>query len=269
MLRSLEKQDSMAFGAWHASPTEMPTAHTHIDIELNLLLNGSARYFLSDGFLELPKSRLVAFWAGTPHRLVSVSPDAEYLCLVLPLGWFLAWGIEGLGDRLLRGEALIGTETDAPLDLLLFTRWADELGHRPAGPIVRTALLEIEARLRRFASEITNSPPRNADTDTAARLAALIGRRYREPVSVAALSEELGLHPNYANTAFKQATGLPLWEYVTRLRVRHAQHLLLTTDLPVSAVAHESGFGSPSRLFAVFSRVVGTTPRAFRLHRGV
>jgi AraC family transcriptional regulator, melibiose operon regulatory protein len=258
----------MAFGAWRAPLTEMPMAHAHVDVELNLLLKGSARYFLSDGFLALPEGRLVAFWAGTPHRLVSVSHDAEYLCLVLPLGWFLAWGIEGLGDRLLRGEALVGTEADAPLDLLLFTRWATELGHRPAGAGVRIALLEIEARLRRFA-RLAPGPSRTADTDTAARLTALIGRRYQEPLTIATLASELGLHPNYASTAFKQATGLPLWEYVTRLRVRHAQHLLLTTDLSVSAVAHESGFGSSSRLFAVFARVVGTTPRTFRLHRGV
>jgi len=35
-----------------------------------------------------------------------------------------------------------------------------------------------------------------------------------------------------------------VWEYVTRLRVSHAQRLLITTDTKVVDVALESGFAS-------------------------
>lgn len=259
------KQGAIGFGAWQAPIQVMPQAHAHTDIELNFLLRGSARYFLSDGFLTLPPKRLVSFWAGTPHRLVSVSPDAEYLCLVLPLGWFLSWGISGVGDRLLRGEALLGSEEDSVLDEALFRRWAEELGHSPTPEPTRIALLEIEARLRRFARGVSTGQPRTTDGDTAARLAALVGQRYTEgTLQVRLLAEALGLHPNYANTAFRQATGLPLWEYVLRLRVSHAQRLLLTTELSTEAIAHESGFSSSSRFYAAFHRLVGTTPRVFR-----
>lgn len=259
------ERGAIGFGAWQAPIQVMPQAHTHTDIELNFLLRGSARYFLSHGFLTLPPRRLVTFWAGTPHRLVSVSPDAEYLCLVLPLGWFLSWAISGVGDRLLRGEALIGTESDALLDEALFRRWATELGHTPTAEPTRIALLELEARLRRFGRGVPPAQPHTPAGDTAAQLAALVGQRYTDQaLQVRLLAEALGLHTNYANTVFRQATGLPLWEYVLRLRVSHAQRLLLTTQLSTEAIAHESGFSSSSRFYATFQRLVGATPRAFR-----
>jgi AraC family transcriptional regulator, melibiose operon regulatory protein len=258
---------AIGFGAWRAPILVMPLAHAHTDIELNFLLRGTARYFLADGFLALPPRRLVTFWAGTPHRLVAVSPEAEYLCLVLPLGWFLSWGIGGVADRLLRGEAFIGSEADAALDEALFRRWAAELGHTPSPEATRIALLELEARLRRFA-RVAPGPPRVVDSDTAARLAALVGQRYTDnALQVRTLAEELGLHPNYANTVFKQTTGLPLWEYVLRLRVSHAQRLLLTTELSIEAIARESGFSSSSRFYVAFQRLVETTPRTFRQGR--
>jgi AraC family transcriptional regulator, melibiose operon regulatory protein len=74
----------------------------------------------------------------------------------------------------------------------------------------------------------------------------------------------VGLNPNYAMTVFREGCGLSLWEYVTRLRISHAQRLLLTTDWTMERVALDCGFGSSSRFFAAFRRICGMTPRQYR-----
>jgi AraC-like DNA-binding protein len=51
---------------------------------------------------------------------------------------------------------------------------------------------------------------------------------------------------------------------VLRLRVNHAQRLLLSTTRTISSVALESGFGSSGRLYAAFAKLVGQTPSAYR-----
>jgi AraC-like DNA-binding protein len=269
--------DSLAFRAWRSRPQVMPAPHAHTDVELNLPLDGTLRYFFAGRFQEVRSGQLAALWAGMPHRLVAVEPPGtEYLCLTLPLGWFLSWSVPGpLTARLLDGEMVVdgGDPNDAPL----FTQWATELSAlAPPADAHRITLLEVEARLRRLSLRLGDageeSAPRPAPAGPAVeRIAAHLSRHYRDPeLSAASVAGALGLHPNYAQTAFKEGCGMTLWDYVTRLRVSHAQRLLLTTDWTVDRVALESGFGSPSRFFAVFrAHTNGKTPRQYRLsHSG-
>ena len=50
----------------------------------------------------------------------------------------------------------------------------------------------------------------------------------------------------------------------TRLRVEKARMLLAETNLRISEVASESGFGEGKHLHAIFTREVGVTPSLFR-----
>lgn len=49
------------------------------------------------------------------------------------------------------------------------------------------------------------------------------------------------------------------------LRVCQAQNLLISTDLNVSRIAFETGFGSISRFYEAFKEVSGRTPCQYRL----
>jgi AraC-like DNA-binding protein len=263
-----------SFQAWQAAPLVMPGPHVHTDIELNLLLTGSATYFLAGRFHEMRAGRLVVFWAGMPHRLTGVAQGTDYYCMTLPLAWFLGWGIEGtLPPRLLAGDLIQEQdEEQSRNDLALFGRWVADLKTRRPEPR-RIALLEVEARLRRLALAITEAPIRERGAGGDAirgqymeRMAATVGERYREHLTVAQIADAVGLNSNYAMTVFREGCGLSLWEYVTRLRVSHAQRLLLTTDWTVERIGLDCGFGSPSRFFAAFRRLCGCTPRAYRHH---
>jgi AraC-like DNA-binding protein len=306
MLASRLRHQQFEFHAWRAQPQVMSGAHVHTDVELNLFLQGEARYFLAGRFHDVAAGRLAVFWAGMPHRLEAVQPGTEYLCMTLPLGWFLGWGIGGpLRDRLLSGDLIQDDPDDGgTLDASLFGGWARDLADGGA-EARRIVLLELEARLRRLALRCSAGPSPQpppfrgeggptaerflvkcvapignaADTGSPAprsgggwgegpqveRMAAFLGRRYQDLLTVADVAEAVGLHPNYAMAVFKQGCGLSIGEYLTRLRVSHAQRLLLTTDWTVDRIALDCGFGSPSRFFAAFKSRCGCTPRAYRL----
>ena len=272
------------FSMWRGATQVMPYAHMHADIELNLVSGGTGSYFLSGRFQDVLPGRLAVFWAGMPHRLCEISPGAEIRPLHLPLGWFLSWNIGGpLRDCLLNGDLIQGElQTDGGVqDAALFASWADDL--RTGDVEMRhIVLLEVEARLRRLAKEVaarhlvpTVSDAATGEGDHRGRkgeesrcielMAGFLSLRYRDPIMVADVAGAAGLNPNYATTVFKQSTGLNIWEYLTRLRVSHAQRLLLTTDWTVERVARDCGFGSPSRFFAAFRRRSGCTPREYRL----
>lgn len=69
-------------------------------------------------------------------------------------------------------------------------------------------------------------------------------------------------------TRFRDAVGHTVHEEIMRHRLMHACGLLRSSDLKISAVAHESGFGSSQRFFEVFRTRFAMTPVAYRsVHR--
>jgi AraC family transcriptional regulator len=66
--------------------------------------------------------------------------------------------------------------------------------------------------------------------------------------------------------AFKQSTGMTPHAYVLERRVAAAQSLVLNTTRPFNEISAELGFSNPSHFTAVFGRLTGTSPSAYRLH---
>ena len=268
----------LGFRAWCTAPNIMPQAHRHSDLEFNLPIGGDLEYFFAGRFLRVPAGYFTVFWAGVPHRLVAQNA-AQYFCMTLPLAWFLAWRVGGgsLAARLLGGELV--SHPASVVEAAQFAQWATDFAAQQSAR-ERIVLLEVEACLRRVALETADAAASSIATPVAAanktaggqaeRLAARVGETFRDAdLNVEAVAGAVGLHPKYALTVFRVACGMTLWEYVTRLRVSHAQRLLLTTDWSVERIAHESGFASSGRFFAAFKkRTGGVTPRVYRVQSG-
>jgi AraC family transcriptional regulator len=74
------------------------------------------------------------------------------------------------------------------------------------------------------------------------------------------------LSPYHFARQFKAATGLPPHQYVIMRRVERAKHLLQGgTDLSLAEVAAHAGFSDQSQFSQHFKRLVGVTPRQFRM----
>ena len=87
------------------------------------------------------------------------------------------------------------------------------------------------------------------------------------PISLATLAELTGLSQSHFGRAFKASTGLPPHQWLLRARIRGAQQLLLTHDLPVAHIALAAGFSEQSHLHRAFRQIVGLTPREWRRSR--
>ncbi len=80
-----------------------------------------------------------------------------------------------------------------------------------------------------------------------------------DPVSLAALAAEVGLHPLYLVRVFRRAVGVPPHAYHTQLRVAQAKRRLAAGEPPV-VVAAAVGFADQSHLTRHFRRLVGVPP---------
>src|SRR5262249_49595342 len=73
------------------------------------------------------------------------------------------------------------------------------------------------------------------------------------------------LSPYHFARQFKSAIGLPPHQFVIMRRVELAKLLLQRGDLPLVEVAAHAGFSGQSVFCLHFKRLVGATPRQFRM----
>ncbi|MBU4460561.1 MAG: hypothetical protein KJ579_08340 [Verrucomicrobia bacterium] len=143
------------------TPSRMQRFDRHNEIELNLLDRGSLTYIVGGRRVSIPAGRLAMFWAAIPHRIVAFDDCPPYRVMTIPLGWFLQWRLdERLVRPVLHGEVVIGADPAAyEADRVRFGAWMRD-ARSSETEARRVCLLEVEARMRRFAMELPRSPRR-------------------------------------------------------------------------------------------------------------
>jgi AraC family transcriptional regulator len=96
------------------------------------------------------------------------------------------------------------------------------------------------------------------------RVTDYINENLREDLTLQTLSAMLSMSPYHFAHAFRQTTGLAPHRFVITRRIELAKHLLRTTDLSITEIAHQVGYSNQSNFSVAFRRFAGRAPRRFR-----
>ncbi len=91
---------------------------------------------------------------------------------------------------------------------------------------------------------------------------------YSEDISLDEVSRNVFLSPRYLNNMFKASTGCTIYEYITKLRMETAQHLLLKSDSKIQDIAMEVGYNSIQSFLRLFKKYYCMTPIEYRRRFG-
>ena len=83
-------------------------------------------------------------------------------------------------------------------------------------------------------------------------------------VGVAELASRVGMSERHFSRLFQAEVGQSARDYILATRLRLANWLLRHTTKPVTTIAFEAGFASPSHLSAIFQKKLGKTPSQVR-----
>lgn len=151
----------------------------------------------------------------------------------------------------------------------------------PGGPVSDLALrtykefcatdefsnLCVEGLLLEMMAELSRSSRRFRDNKPIKRIELvreLLHTRFLEPLSLAMLAEQSGLHPVYLAQAFRKTFGTTVGEYVRRLRIEFACRELRDPNNSISEIAEAAGFFDQSHFTRTFKQFMGVTPAEFR-----
>jgi AraC family transcriptional regulator of adaptative response / methylphosphotriester-DNA alkyltransferase methyltransferase len=102
------------------------------------------------------------------------------------------------------------------------------------------------------------------DAALAAQVDDLIELQYNEKLTLDRLATALAISPYHLQRTYKQVTGYSPAEKTERVRLQHAQHLLLESNVNITEVGVAVGYSSPSHFTSWFARRTGVSPTAYR-----
>jgi AraC family L-rhamnose operon regulatory protein RhaS len=161
-------------------------------------------------------------------------------------------------------DAVVGPQVRAGVRRLLFEQTSQQPGR--AGMMVGLALqlLAVLARARGSGRPAADPRPKSDLRGTVEAYVTELAHRFFEPARIDGVAVQLGMSRRRFTELFRTVTGATWSEYVRRLRVDHAKHLLRATGRSVLTVAFESGFEDLSSFYRAFRRQEKTSPHRWR-----
>lgn len=91
-----------------------------------------------------------------------------------------------------------------------------------------------------------------------------IQHHFKEDLTLNAVAGHFGISPAYLSALFRKKAGRTFLQHVHDVRLRHACGLLTSTDMKISDIAMEAGYGSYNTFSRIFRELKGTTPNDYR-----
>lgn len=246
-----------------AGAFNMTDAHYHDHYEIYFLAKGSVRYFIGDKVFDLNAGDVVLIAPHIIHKTATLKNQGAERVLIAFTNEFIMYPpgdrIFSCFDALHFKEAPVREIVEkAEKEFLRNDRYCEDL--------VAGYIREILVKLKRIADE--NRPeelsPNNSIVQSAVRY---ISDNFASELTLTQLARSFGLSESHFSRQFKMYTGFGVNEYISTVRVKNAEKMLVTTNLPVTQVAQNCGFNSSSYFAAVFKKIRGLSPGEVRKKR--
>lgn len=86
----------------------------------------------------------------------------------------------------------------------------------------------------------------------------------QENMSLNAVSQYVGISPNYLSKIFHKELGISFVEYLVEIRMDHAKKLLRDTNKKMAEIGVEIGYSDANYFYSIFKKMEGCTPKKYR-----
>lgn len=126
---------------------------------------------------------------------------------------------------------------------------------------------ELTELVQRYLDQLTlymANRHKSKNSATIKKIKEIIAAKYMENLTIARISEEVYLSPNYISLVFKKETGESVTEHLTKVRMEAAMALLLDQDLKILDISEMVGYENATYFSTVFKKYTGLHPQKYR-----
>jgi AraC-like DNA-binding protein len=271
---NLEPEFPLRVLEYQTAPDDL--MHSHDYLEVALCLEGTGRFKFGqhedpiepgDVFLiDNCEAHVAVPDEGVRMRLLLALFLPEFLaapgCRPFDSAYLTPFQDDGGGTRRIRHDSALAQEL---VPILFELKMAAEGGNTSDRYL-------IDANLRRFLGVVIKrrgqeTPHSESAADVQQQLSpalAYVADHFREAITLEKVAETLHLSSSRARHLFKDVTTVGFKEYVTKLRLVEAKHLLLNTDTNICEIASAVGYTNVYQFYKVFNRYTQMSPADYR-----
>jgi len=262
-------------------------SHHHVELELNLVVNGSVTYVVGGRRFRFGRGTLLWMFPAQEHQLVDRSDDAQYYVAVFKPG-LIRRSCHSRPYRDLRRKRI---DCDGVLHALLDPNSFDlvrrtmdglmeesldpDLLNREAGFGIGSGFSfkhgdpdGLNAGLHHLLLLCWRCQRKGSDTGrevalhpAVSRALQILGEEENE-MALSHLARRCGVSPAYLSRTFHRQIGVPLSRYRNSVRLsRFWTKYRGSTRLTLAEAVYASGFGSYAQFYKIFTQAYGRGPR--------
>ena len=261
-------------GSYRAAP------HTHHDLEISCVLEGSGQYRIGDRSYDLQAGDVIILNNTESHALV-LSGESVLRHVVIHFDPSFIWN--SLSNDLDYNFLLVFFERgpnfsnrldrDNPATARIFSLILDIIEEFNARRLCYELIVKI--KLQTIFTEILRNydyidrgkvvkPLSGSDILHLNAVIRYIHSHLDSDLRLQELADIVHVSPAYFSTMFKRFNGVSPVEYIVHKRVQRAIELIRTTSMNLTEIAMSCGFNNGTNFYKAFHKVTGRTPASYR-----
>lgn len=252
--------DNLLLSRGSTTSSILMKSHFHDFYEIYYLAEGNMRYIIADDFYEISKNDVVLIPRGVIHNTSYGDGGTKRILINFSESYVSDPSLLSVFDK----KIVKLSERDGfALESIFKDLEAEQARNdKYSKTLISQYLNELFILLSR--SEIKNiSPELDGYTQIMQAAVKYINSNYSREIALCDLSLKFGLSKSFFSRKFKQITGFGMAEYITLVRIKNAEKMLLEGKYSVTYVAFSCGFNDCSYFAATFKRIMGITPHKF------
>jgi len=246
-------------------PLNMPSAHYHKHYELYYLLSGKRKYFIDNKIFNLNKGDLVLIPKGILHKTTSADNGSHERLLISFNDTMLYPDfdkeIQCCFNRYFYNipKTMTGTVEMMLLKIEKEFKTNDIFSEK----IIKGLLLELFAYLIRSRDKLSFEHSQSKSDSRILEVAEFINKNYEKDISLNDAAVFCFISPEHLSRKFKKVTGFGFNEYLTLVRIMHAEKLLASENSTITEIALKCGFNDSNYFSSVFKKFKGISPKKY------
>ena len=238
--------------------------HYHEEYELYYMLDGGTTYFIDGEIFSINKGNFVFIPSGLSHQTDNQNYRHNERILISFRKEIFPETNQYILEELAKSRVIYVPDTQLPvLEALLFKIEAEfkqeEKGKSVLMDLYIQELLTLLYRYKCERKSIIQESDKIVYT-----ISEYIRSNYSQDINLKSLSEKFAISEGHLSRKFKAVSGLGVNQYITYVRISHAEKLLRDGDLSVTEIAEKCGFCGSTYFASVFRKVKGVAPLAYR-----